>query len=105
MAQEGASVEDLDRDAFTPGMRRVADRMLDGCEVLMADARKLPKALNSKHLAMESAVIVNLAERLIALLRVGDPLAKRIDLSKLDFASAGLRGAVGGFFAAGKGVS
>ena len=90
MAQEGASVEDLDRDAFTPGMRRVADRMLDGCEVLMADARKLPKALNSKHLAMESAVIVNLAERLIALLRV---------------ASAGLRGAVGGFFAAGKGVS
>lgn len=104
MAEEGTCVEDLDRAAFTPGMRRVADRMLDGCEAMMADARKLPKALTSKHLAMESAVIVNLADRLIALLRSGDPLAQRIDLSKFDFASAGLRGAVGGFFAAGKGV-
>ena len=101
MAEEGTCVEDLDRDAFTPGMRRVADRMLDGCEALMADVRLLPRALKSKSLAMESAVIVNLAERLIEILRKGDPLASRVALKKIDFASAGLRGVVGGFFAAG----
>ena len=70
----------------------------------MVDARKLPSALTSKHLAMESAIIVRLADRLISLLRNGDPLASRVALSKIDFASAGLRGAAAGFFAAGKGV-
>jgi squalene synthase HpnC len=100
MAAEGASVEDLDRNALTPGLRRVVDRMLDGCDALMTDARRLPGALKSRHLAMESAVIVNLAARLIALLRKGDPLASRVALSKLDFARCGIGGAVTGFFSA-----
>lgn len=100
MAAEGASVEDLDRKALTPGLRRVVDRMLDGCDALMTDARRLPRALRSRHLAMESAVIVNLAARLIALLRKGDPLASRVALSKLDFARCGIGGAVTGFFSA-----
>lgn len=104
MAEEGTGVADLDRPALTPAMRRVVDRMLDGCEAMMPDVRALPSVLKSKSLAMESAVIVNLADRLIALLRKGDPLAGRVDLTKLDFASAGLRGAVSGFFAAGKGA-
>ncbi len=102
MAEEGARVEDLDKDALTPAMRRVVDRMLDGCEAMMPDVRALPAALQSKHLAMESAIIVRLADRLIERLRKGDPLARRVALSKLDFASAGLRGAVAGFFQAGK---
>ena len=78
--------------------------MLDGCEALMVDARKLPSALKSKSLAMESAVIVKLADRLIKLLRKGDPLAARVALKKTDFASAGVSGAVAGFFAAGRGA-
>jgi hydroxysqualene synthase len=104
MAQEGASIEDVDGDTLTPGLRRVMDRMLTGCEELMVLARELPRALQSRHLAMESAVIINLADRLITLLRRGDPLATRVALTKLDIASAGLRGAVGGFFAAGRGA-
>lgn len=99
MAAEGASVEDLDRKALTPGLRRVADRMLDGCDALMKDARALPGALKSRHLAMESQVIVHLAARLIARLRKGDPLAARVALSKIDFVRAGVGGAIGGFFA------
>ncbi len=104
LAEEGASIDDIDCEAMTPGLRRVSDRMLDGCDALMVDARKLPAALNSKSLAMESAVIVHLADRLIKLLRKGDPLASRVALSKVDFAAAGLRGAVGGFLAAGRGA-
>lgn len=104
LAEEGGAIEDLDRPALTPALRKVIDRMLDGCEILMADARKLPRALKSKSLAMESAVIVNLAARLIALLRKGDPLAKRVELKKPDFVAAGLSGVVTGLLSSGRGA-
>lgn len=105
LEEAGGSVADLDKPASSAALDKVKHRMLDGCDVLMRDARALPAALTSKSLAMESAVIVRLAERLIALLRKGDPLATRVALSKLDFASAGVRGAVGGFLEAGRGVA
>ncbi len=102
MAREGVTIDDIDANAVTPGLRRVMDQMLDGCETLMVEARALAPVLKSRHLAMESAVIVNLADRLITLLRKGDPLATRVALTKFDFASAGVRGAISGFFAAGR---
>ena len=104
LEEEGGSLSDIDAAAESAALRRTIDRMLDGCARLMADARRLPFALNSRSLAMESAVIVKLADRLIGLLRTGDPVAGRVALSKLDFARAGIAGAVAGYFAAGKGV-
>ena len=104
LAEEGGAIEDLDKPATSPALRKVMDRMLAGCDALMVDARQLPAALKSKHLAMESAVIINLAARLIARLKKGDPLATRVALSKIDFATCGLTGMVGGFFAAGRGA-
>jgi len=101
LQEEGGDVDLIDEPALKQPMRRVIDRMLDGCDALMVDARQLPSALQSRSLAMESAIIVRLADRLIDLLRRGDPLAMRVALSKLDFASAGMRGAIGGFFDAG----
>ncbi len=102
MDEVSVKVEDIDKPVLTPGLRNVVDRMLDGCEQLMSDARLLPSSLKSRHLAMESAIIVKLAARLIVLLRKGDPLATRVALTKLDFAAAGAFGAVWGFFAAGR---
>jgi squalene synthase HpnC len=99
LVEEGGAVADIDGAAASPALRRVIDRMLDGCDALMVDARRLPYALKSRHLAMESAVIVNLAARLIALLRKGDPVATRVALKKPDFVFAGITGAVSGFFA------
>ncbi len=104
LAEEGGGVDDIDGAACSPALRRVIDRMLDGCEALMLDARRLPFALTSRYLAMESAVIVRLADRLIALLRKGDPLASRVALKKPDFAVAGIAGAVSGLLAAGRGA-
>lgn len=98
MAAEGVTDEDLDAPAASPGLRRVIDRCLDGCDDLMVEARQLPSVLKSRRLAMESAVIVRLADRLTILLRNGDPIAGRVALSKADFVSAGLRGAAAGFF-------
>jgi len=104
LAEEGGCIEDIDGAECSPALRRVIDRMLDGCDALMIDARRLPFALKSRHLAMESAVIVRLAGRLIDLLRKGDPIATRVALKKPDFAVAGIAGAVSGYFAAGRGA-
>lgn len=101
LKEEGGDIALIDEAETAPPLRHVIDRMLDGCEEIMKDARQLPAALKSKSLAMESAVIVRLADRLIKRLRNGDPLATRVALSKIDFAQAGLFGAVSGLFQAG----
>lgn len=98
LAAEGSSVEDLVRDAATPGLRRVIDRCLDGVDILLARAEALPGRLKSRSLAMESAVILALAKRLAVLLRRGDPIAGRVKLSKADFAVCGIRGVWNGMF-------
>jgi len=95
LTEAGIDVTAVDSGASTPAMRRVIDQCLDGVDDLMAVARELPGRLASRHLAMESAVIVRLAERLTAHLRTGDPLAGRVALRRRDFATCGLRGAGG----------
>jgi len=84
----GATIEDLTRPAATPGLRRVLDYLLDRTAELVRQARDLPPRVKSPGLRRESAVIVNLAERLTAHLRRGDPLASRVKLRKYDFAAA-----------------
>jgi squalene synthase HpnC len=95
MAAQGLEVAVLDEARCPPELRRVLDACLDGVAHLLADARELPGRLKSPRLAMESAVIVRLAERLTVLLRRGDPLAGRVALSRLDFLTCGLRGGGG----------
>ncbi len=103
LREEGATIADLDAAALTPALRRVIDRMLGACETLLETARTLPSRLRSRRLAMESAVILCLAERLTRRLHGGDPLAGRVALTKPDFAAAGLRGVVWGLSGAAPG--
>lgn len=94
LATEGVAEADLAAPGATPGLRRVIDRALDGCDVLIAAAAPLPRRLRARRLAAESAAIVALARRLAARLRAGDPLAGRVALSRLDFGvgmASGLR--------------
>ncbi|WP_340119270.1 squalene synthase HpnC [Pelagibius sp. 7325] len=94
LAAEGLDVTVLDQHVSPPGFRRVLDRCLDGVGRLLAEAETLPGQLRSTRLAMESAVIVRLAQRLTALLRKGDPLARRVALGKPDFVLCGMKGVV-----------
>jgi len=98
MADAGVTVADLERDAASPGLRQVIDRCLDGCEALMEQARPLSGQLTNRRLAMETAVITRLADRLLVLLRKGDPIAGRVALKKIDFVSCGVRGVLAGLF-------
>ncbi len=95
---EGESVDCLTRSAASPGLRHVLDRLIVATDELLVTARTLPDRLKSRGLAMESAVIVRLALRLSERLKHGDPLATRVALTKADFVSCGVRGAVAGLF-------
>ena len=92
LAACGSQLADLDGTQSTKGLRCVIDRLLDGCDALIVEARRLPLGVKSPGLRRECAVIVNLAERLTRRLRHGDPIAGRVKLTKSDFALALLTG-------------
>ena len=94
MGDAGASVEDLDAAAATAALRTVFDRTIAATQALLPGARALPGGLASRRLAMESAAILKIAERLIGLLGRGDPLARRIVLSKPGYLWCCFRGAL-----------
>ena len=48
----------------------------------MPDAAMLPRSVSDLRLAAETSVIVELANKLIALLKRRDPLSERVHLSK-----------------------
>ena len=85
MVEAGTSVEELDRPAASPAMRRVLDRVLDHTDSLLVTAKSLPRGLISRRLAMESGAILAIADRLTHLLRKRDPLGPRVELSKPGF--------------------
>lgn len=93
LVENGASVADLDAASSSTAVRQAIDRTLDQVDQLMPMARTLPQILSDRRLAMESAVIVRIADRLIEKFRHGDPLAQRIQLSKFAYLSCFARGA------------
>src|SRR5262245_48530867 len=96
LAAEGADVAMLAAAASTPPLRRVIRRTVARCRQLMPEARALPSVLKSRHLAMESAVIVRVADRLLDELAQRDPVAERVELTKVQFALCGISGAIAG---------
>ena len=94
MAEHGAAVAELDLTVSPPGLRAVFGRTLDGVAELLAAARPLPSALQSRRLAMESSAILRIAHRLSALLRHRDPLARRVQLNRAGYLWCCVRGAI-----------
>jgi squalene synthase HpnC len=92
MAAEGADVAELGADRASARLRRVLDRCLDATEKLLVLARELPGRLKSSRLAMESALIVEIAIALSAMLRAEDPVAGRVELNVPGFLMCGIKG-------------
>lgn len=88
----GARIEDLTASQASVGLRCVLDRLLAKTEALIAASNDLPPMVASSGLRAECAVIVDLAGRLARRLRQGDPLARRVKLTRGDFAWALLLG-------------
>jgi len=94
MAEAGATVEDLVGTASSPALRSLLDRILNATADLLDGARSLPDGLRRRSLAMESAAIIAIADRLIEQLRVRDPLGPRVQLTKVGYLFCCIRGAV-----------
>lgn len=82
LAEEGVAPGDLAADRSTPGLRRVVDRCLARVSDLLNLARPLPLHLRSARLALETAVVLALADALARRLAVSDPLAERVQVPK-----------------------
>ncbi|MDE2333471.1 MAG: squalene synthase HpnC [Rhodospirillales bacterium] len=87
LGANGASVEDLRAPMATSGLRATFDALLDRCDALMA-AGPLPAVVRDRRLRLETAAIDGLARRLARRLRAGDPVARRVALTRLDFAAS-----------------
>ena len=96
MTQYGVTDKDCTRSDMTPALRELVNHMLNECDKLISEAKKLPFLLANPRLRMESAGIVRIAQQLSTLLRRHDPLAGRVKLSKVMYASCLGRGIVRG---------
>ena len=94
LAHHRATIEDLHRPAATPALRAVFDALLDRVDELNMLGRDLPRRVRGRRLRLETAMIVGLAHRLAGRLRTGDPIARRVKLTRIDAILAGL-GALG----------
>jgi len=96
LAEEGVTRADIEANTSTPALRRVLNRMLDGCAVLLDQARPLSGLIAARGLRLEVCIIHALAQRLLDKLRTRDPLAEKIKLDRLDWLAAGAQGLLGG---------
>jgi farnesyl-diphosphate farnesyltransferase len=94
LAKAGIGVEALAAPAASEPLRRVFDGLLDRTADLVETAHGLPPRVAAPGLRRECAVIVELAARLLARLRHGDPLARRVGLRKSDFLAAFFNGVI-----------
>ncbi|MBV9812958.1 MAG: squalene synthase HpnC [Acetobacteraceae bacterium] len=86
LERHGTCVADLHGAAATPGLRRVFDELLGHCAELNRRAWELPRRTRDRRLRLETAVIAGLAHALTRRLRRGDPVARRVRLTKADAA-------------------
>jgi phytoene/squalene synthetase len=84
LTKHGVSVADLQGEQETHGLRAVFATLLDHVDQLQQAACALPRHTQDRRLRLETAVIVQLSQRLAARLRRGDPLATRVKLSRGD---------------------
>lgn len=91
------AVEALGAHKASPGLRRSLSELGEHVGVLLRRAEPLSSQVGNMRLALEIAVIHQIAVRLTDLLRQRDPLCDPVHLSKLAFAVTGAFGMLSGF--------
>jgi squalene synthase HpnC len=95
LAANGLTVDILDQAQGTPAFKRCVQGLLDGVSALLVQSRPLATLIKDTRLAMEIAAIQKLAERLVGVLRVRDPLSEKVHLSKIGMLLTVAMGAAG----------
>ena len=102
LSASGETVEALKADKASSGLRGVFDQCLRGTRDLLEKADALPGLLLSRRLAMETAVILQVAWKLVRELETRDPVAERVVLGKGQYLGCAVRGAWRGFWRRGQ---
>jgi squalene synthase HpnC len=94
----GETPQGVTKQKSSTGLRAVIDKCLSATRVLLAEAEQLPPLLLSRRLAMETAVIIDIAYKLVDELEKRDPVAERVELSKSQYLTSLVHGAWSGFW-------
>lgn len=92
---EGLTVRALDAPQTSPALRRVFNKMLDGTSMQLEQASRLAASMSSRSLSAETRIIQKLAQTLINNLYRKDPIATRVELSKLTMLFVSIQGLIG----------
>ena len=92
LARHGARVEDLGAAKASPALRACLAELTAKTASLMPNAAGLPRVVRDPRLSAETGVIVALANRILQLLAIRDPLSERVHLSKAVALSLAARG-------------
>jgi hydroxysqualene synthase len=94
MAANGVRVEALGDPTASPGLRACLRSVAMRTDALLAEAVQLPRLVKDFRLAIETAAIVALAQKLTSRLLERDPLSQRVHLTKLAMLATTGRGIV-----------
>ena len=92
---EGLTVSALDASQTSPALRRVFNKMLDGTSAQLEQSRLLAASMSARSLSAETQVIQKLAQTLTRDLYRKDPIATRVELSKLAMLFVSIKGLIG----------
>lgn len=94
LARHGARIDDLGAPKATPGLRAVITAGAERTLALLKVGEDLPDRVKDTRLALETAVVIDLAKALARGLTEHDPLSEKVHHGKLAFAGIAL-GAAG----------
>jgi hydroxysqualene synthase len=92
----GTSVEAIGGREASPALRACLRSLADRTAALLRDGAGLPDQIRDLRLSLEISVIHTLAERIVQMLMLRDPLSEPVHLSKASFARIGLIGIIKG---------
>jgi hydroxysqualene synthase len=95
-AAAGANVEMLGADRAPTALLGCTHRLAERTGKLLTESRPFSAHIEDMRLALEVSVIQALAERLVTLLRLRDPLSQRVHLGAAGVAGFGLLGLISG---------
>jgi len=82
LSASGAGVEALKEDQASPALRNCLVGLVARTSALLDESRGFEAKVSDTRLALDVAVIQSLASRLLAMLKVRDPLRDRVHLTK-----------------------
>jgi squalene synthase HpnC len=96
LAASGATVEQLGQDRSPPPLRQCLGALARRTGELLDRSASFSAGINDVRLALEVAVIQGLARRLVAMLKVRDPLSEGVHLKPPGVAAVAIIGIVAG---------